>query len=59
MAKKVKEEPVIEQEQKEKQTSVCEIEIIKECAGMAIGTKRVVPASLAKQMIEKGNAKQL
>lgn len=34
-----------------------EIEIIKVVAGMAIGTVKTVPALLAKQMINSGNAK--
>lgn len=33
------------------------IEIIKECAGMAIGTIKDVPETIAKQMIESERAK--
>lgn len=33
------------------------IEIIKECAGMAVGTVKDVPGTIAKQMIESKRAK--
>jgi hypothetical protein len=41
----------------DKVSSSVEIEITKEVAGMAIGTVKTVPALLAKQMIDSGNAK--
>lgn len=37
--------------------NVMKIEIIKECAGMTVGTIKDVPETIAKQMIESERAK--